>query len=426
MKFALGLTFAAAVSAANGACEENTCRTCTMDSLCGWYTSFITGGAAGDAASTCKLKTEVTGSAVLAEALTEVTDCPACQAGICSDCFFNVSSGCQWMKSDVGIGSYCTDGTEAAKFAFTAVADSSGCPTCEALSLDSCTGCSQGLADCNWYTPLLGSGKCSDSEPFGMTLVVEEACSGNPCTKASDCSSCAAITKNVSGTETKVCSWLTPKDFYAPFQGPKCDLVDPGLIDNKLYDIVGNTETCPKCAANTCTDCQAETGCKFYATKVLGAYGFGKCVEDSAAAPFGKEEIPTCKSECDIYSCTACKENTKCAWYPGNAINNAGCDLKDDPSVLSHVGISPSTTCPQCAYSRCFECNEDTGSEGCNWWMQGAFGQSVPGTGDCQIRSKATVFEMEIFPEDEECVINTDGAAQLVPGLLFAVVLAAM
>lgn len=414
MKLVLSALFA---SVANAACEFNTCHRCRESTGCGWYQ---TAGIEGDTFGGCRLTADVNGNEALKTTLVEITTCPACQAGSCSDCLndpFPSNTGCQWLTNIAGIGSYCAEGTATPGVGFSA---ETICPTCPQVGGGegvTCATCSD-TAGCQWYEDVFGgAGECSDVEPFGKSITVKEACDGNPCKKQQECNSCRAL--DINGT--KPCNWITPKDFYAWAKPAKCDLANAGLVDTALYDVV-DTATCPKCSGNTCVSCKAEEGCKFAGVVVAGAYSFGECLEEAATVPGTKEVIDTCREECEIYSCVDCNANEKCAWYDKTIIYNAGCDLRESPKLVDHIGMTPVTTCPKCSFSRCHECRTQSNeADKCGWFMQCTqLLGCASGTGDCESDYTANQFEREIIPENEDdyeewCPAEVGAAGMVVP-----------
>lgn len=388
------------VSAANAACEWSSCWKCQGEAGCAWYQ---TAGIEGDTFGGCRATSEVEANVAFKESLKVVTTCPTCQAGVCADCINDpvgapLNMNCKWLTNPLGIGSYCADSGATPGVTFTA---KTTCPVCPQGAGVSCSTCSN-TAGCNWYEDAFGgAGECSDAEPFGKSITVKEACDGNPCKKLSECDSCREF--DVNGT--KPCNWIKPKSFYAWAKPSKCDLVNAGFVDTALYDIV-DTATCPKCSGNTCVTCKAEAGCKYAAVEVLGSFSFGECLEESATTPSTKRNVDTCRDECEIFSCRDCQANPKCAWYAGTIIYNAGCDLKDSPKAVDHIGVDPVSqgSCGKCSFSRCHECvTQSPDAEDCGWFMQcSKLTGCAAGTGDCESSYTATVFEREIVPDNAD------------------------
>ena len=393
MKFAVPL--ALVTGALAGTCDFTTCSDCMANALCGWYKTSVDGNEVdGDLFAGCKVLADVAANDLLSATVTLQTVCPDCQAGACDKCIVQstAAGACQWLKGPIGIGSYCEtfDGVIPLAFEVTTT-----CPNCPSDA--TCSNC-ETTSGCRWYADIFGAGTCADAEPFGKALVVSAACAGNPCTSGTDCSSCVAIADSAGDNP---CTWLEPKDFYAPFKQSKCDLLDPGDIDDLLYDSI--TGTCPVCSGNTCSSCQAETGCRYTAAVVLGAYGFGACITDAAAIPGGKEVIDVCRDSCDFTSCSACDADPDCSWYDAAGIYNAGCDVTNNPKVLDHIGQDPVTTCPPCAFSDCVACRGDT-TDDCGWYVNTyPWGDAIEESGDCEEKPYTPVIlEVEVDDTNED------------------------
>lgn len=377
-----------------GACDTGTCFVCKNETGCNWY-GF-------DCFSTTD--TKVTSLNIPATAT-----CDVCQAGNCGDC--QEQEGCTWFSSVVpGVPGKC-DMNTSSPTGYNVV---DTCPTCHTFDAQGCDVCNaQNASGCGWYTLPGGvGGKCREAAPsFAYSKVPAGSCStGNLCSGMNTCSDCKDVVNPV--TNDTACNWYISKS--PSFYNSKCDDKTAGIVSNALYD--ASPAVCPLCAGNTCVDCKAENGCKWYTLQGVG--GFGECKVGTASVPTGKSEVSVCPAECDVHSCVACRSNTACSWYTGSSVIDDSCDLASDANF--HPVQTAATSCGACAADRCFECNN---LAGCGWYAE-KVGPITVREG-CFATASAPSGRVLVSNSDSKCDGATSGSAGVAisAGLLVALAL---
>jgi len=352
-------------------CETSTCLTCKSMTGCDWY------------GFDCLNKT---GTLVTKLNPTVTDTCPTCQAGSCGECL--AQTNCSWFSPKVpGVSGKC-DATGNSNTGYDVVPV---CPTCQ--NNNDCSSCyANQTQGCSWFTlPGGTAGKCREAAPsFAYSKVGSDKCGQALCSGIQSCTACQNATY---GNNQSTCVWYNSAN--SKFYNSKCDDKDANFAQQTLYNSNAGA-TCPRCAGTSCTDCKAESGCKWVAVSTMGfGTGFGECQTDDATPPTGKSVIATCPATCKKYSCGSCTSNSECAWFAKSSIGaDDECDLRDDKHY-SQTPVTDSTACEACAANRCYECNN---LPNCGWFVekklgltirQGCFAKNDPSIGDRTLRDNS-------------------------------------
>jgi len=314
-------------------CQAGSCLDCTGQPGCAWFSSVVPG-----------VPGKCTTNTSSPSGYNVVPVCPTCYLNTtCDTCVVDENvTGCGWYVLPGGVGGKCREASPS--FAYSKVPAGKCATGNPCAGVRTCSKCQEVVnatnsSTCSWYTsssPSFYNSKCDDNKPgivdAGLYTVVTGQCPICAGTSCLDCQAeglqtcrwvavqgltgigfgeCLANTVATPSTKRNIttcpatcqvhsCKACTALATCSWFQGggsfvdDSCDLTS----DSKMHlTQTQATIPCAPCKADRCYECNSESGCGWYANKILGQIVAQGCYPNTQI-PSGRVLIANSDSKC--------------------------------------------------------------------------------------------------------------------------------